>query len=250
MGIIVKCVKTNQIIFFVKGSDSIMRHIVETSDWLAEETENLAREGLRTLVFAKKILTNEQYSEFEEHYHAASCAMQHRKAQMESVKETLEHGMELLGITGVEDKLQPNVQHTLETLRNANIKIWMLTGDKIETAKVIAQSSKLVSYNQETYDLITNSKRDALHKLDIFGGKNNNTAMIIDGKTLDIYLKNYKNQFIEYAVEAPVVICCRCSPTQKAQMVQCVQEYTQKGNILNQQFLFCSIPLPPGVNFL
>lgn len=229
MGIIVKNVKTQNIIFFVKGSDTIMRHIVETSDWLDEETENLAREGLRTLVFAKKYLTYDQYREFDTQYHNASCAMQNRNAQMNSVRERLEQGMELLGITGVEDKLQQNVQHTLETLRNANIKIWMLTGDKIETAKVIAQSSRLVSYNQPTFDLIASTKRDALRKLDVFGGKNKNTAMIIDGSTLDIYLKNYKSQFIEYAVEAPVVICCRCSPTQKAQMVSSVHQYTGKG---------------------
>lgn len=229
MGIIVKNLQTDEIIFFVKGSDSIMKNIVETSEWLDEETENLGREGLRTLVFAKKVLTLQQFQEFESQYHAASCSMQNRKLQMESIRERLEHAMTLLGITGVEDKLQINVQQTLETLRNANIKIWMLTGDKVETAIVIARSSRLVGYNQNIYQLIAKNEREALLKLDKYGNQSiQNTALVLDGPTLTILLNYYKNQFIECAVEAPVVICCRCSPTQKAIMVQLVQEYTQK----------------------
>ena len=64
------------------------------------------------------------------------------------VAETLERDLELLGLTGVEDKLQDDVHGTLELLRSAGIKIWMLTGDKIETATVIAISTKLVARNQ------------------------------------------------------------------------------------------------------
>lgn len=49
---------------------------------------------------------------------------------------------------GVEDKLQDNVRPTLELLRNAGIRIWMLTGDKLETATCIAKSSHIISRNQ------------------------------------------------------------------------------------------------------
>lgn len=71
-----------------------------------------------------------------------------RVARVAQVVESLEREMELLCVTGVEDKLQDNVRPTLELLRNAGIKIWMLTGDKLETATCIAKSSRLVSRTQ------------------------------------------------------------------------------------------------------
>lgn len=71
-----------------------------------------------------------------------------RVARVAQVVESLEREMELLCVTGVEDKLQDNVRATLELLRNAGIKIWMLTGDKLETATCIAKSSRLVSRAQ------------------------------------------------------------------------------------------------------
>lgn len=71
-----------------------------------------------------------------------------RVARVAQVIESLEREMELLCVTGVEDKLQDNVRPTLELLRNAGIKIWMLTGDKLETATCIAKSSRLVSRTQ------------------------------------------------------------------------------------------------------
>ncbi len=66
-----------------------------------------------------------------------------REKKTQEVIEKLETGMELLGVTGVEDKLQVYVQQTLESLRSAGIKVWMLTGDKVETATCIAISAGL-----------------------------------------------------------------------------------------------------------
>ena len=84
-----------------------------------------------------------------------------RKAQEQAIISTiLENELELLGVTGVEDKLQDGVKTTLELLRNAGLKIWMLTGDKIETATCIAISSKLISRNQIIHQI---SKRMYLY---------------------------------------------------------------------------------------
>lgn len=65
MGIIVKDVKTGEITFYLKGADVVMAAIVQYNDWLNEESGNMAREGLRTLVVAKKSLTEDQYNDFE-----------------------------------------------------------------------------------------------------------------------------------------------------------------------------------------
>ena len=69
MGIIVKEEETGEITFYMKGADVVMTTIVKFNDWLEEETGNMAREGLRTLVVGKKTLTEEQYQDFEVNIH-------------------------------------------------------------------------------------------------------------------------------------------------------------------------------------
>jgi phospholipid-translocating ATPase len=149
MGIVVKDEQTGEITFLQKGADVVMAKIVQRNDWLEEETSNMAREGLRTLVMARKRLSAQLYNTFRTKHHEASVKLDGRnEAMVAVVAEYLEHDLELLGLTGVEDKLQDDVKATIELLRNAGIKIWMLTGDKIETARCIAISTKLVARNQ------------------------------------------------------------------------------------------------------
>jgi phospholipid-translocating ATPase len=163
MGIVVRDTQSGEITFLQKGADVVMSEIVQRNDWLEEETANMAREGLRTLVMARKRLSAQLYTEFQAKYHEASVRLDGRNEAMANVvAELLEHDLELLGLTGVEDKLQDDVKSTLELLRNAGVKIWMLTGDKIETARCIAISTKLVARNQYIHEV---AKRTCLHLL-------------------------------------------------------------------------------------
>jgi len=135
--------------FYQKGADTVMSPIVAANDWLDEETANMAREGLRTLVIGRKKLSTEVYEEFSQRYRDASVDLLQRDIQMSQIlKEYLEQDLELLGVSGVEDKLQHDVKPSLELLRNAGIKIWMLTGDKVETARCVAVSARLVTRGQ------------------------------------------------------------------------------------------------------
>lgn len=151
MGIIVKEINTGEITFYLKGADIVMSSIVEPNDWCHRECTNMAKEGLRTLVVAKRILTNEEYETFEQDYTTARLCVTDRGARVQAAVESLECNMELLCLTGVEDCLQDRVPQTLELLRKAGVKIWMLTGDKLETATCIAKSSHLVESNQEIH---------------------------------------------------------------------------------------------------
>lgn len=154
MGIVVRDSQTGEITFLQKGADVVMAKIVQRNDWLEEETANMAREGLRTLVMARKRLSTPMYKEFAARFHEATIKLDGRNEAMAGVvAEFLEHDLELLGLTGVEDKLQDEVKSTLELLRNAGIKIWMLTGDKVETARCIAISTKLVARNQYIHEV-------------------------------------------------------------------------------------------------
>lgn len=228
MGIIVKDVKTGEITFYLKGADVVMAAIVQYNDWLNEESGNMAREGLRTLVVAKKTLTEDQYNDFETRYNAARLSVTDRIIKVSAVIESLEREMELLCLTGVEDRLQDRVRPTLELLRNAGIKIWMLTGDKLETATCIAKSSHLVGRNQSLHVLKSVLTRTDAHlELNQFRRKQD-CALVVSGESLEVCLQYYQDEFMELATASPAVVCCRCSPTQKAQVVSLIQRHTGK----------------------
>lgn len=238
MGIIVRFQRSDtgsasdeegEIVFFQKGADTVMSKIVASNDWLDEETGNMAREGLRTLVIGRKSLSAQQYTAFTSAYSQASLGLANRDAEMAKVvKQHLEHNLELLGVTGVEDKLQPHVKPSLELLRNAGIKIWMLTGDKVETARCVAISSKLVSRGQHIHTIAGLTRKDTA--LDALAPLSNrpNAALLIDGQSLALYLAHHRSTFISTAVKLPAVIACRCSPTQKASVALLIRAYTKK----------------------
>lgn len=228
MGIIVKEELTGEIVLYIKGADTVMATMVEYNDWLEEECINLAQKGLRTLVVARKVLTLEQYTHFEQRYSAAKLSLTERTSRIAAVIESLECDLELLCLTGVEDKLQTNVKQTLELLRNAGMKIWMLTGDKLETATCIAKSSRLVSPNQGLHvmgDIST--RREAHLELNALRRKSD-SALIIKGDALETCLQYYEHELMDLAVQCPAVVVCRCSPTQKAAVVRLIQRHTGK----------------------
>ncbi|TKC49240.1 hypothetical protein EI555_010561 [Monodon monoceros] len=123
MGVIVRDESTAEITFYMKGADVAMSTVVQYNDWLEEECGNMAREGLRTLVVAKRALTDEQYQDFENRYNQAKLSIHDRTLKVAAVVESLEREMELLCLTGVEDQLQTDVRPTLEMLRNAGLKV-------------------------------------------------------------------------------------------------------------------------------
>ncbi|KAG8683682.1 putative aminophospholipid-translocase, partial [Ceratobasidium sp. 395] len=207
MGIVVQSADTHEIMFVQKGADTVMARLVQRSDWLEEETANMAREGLRTLVCARRRLSAVEWSTFETAHKAASVRLEGRaEAMAEVVGNHLERGLELLGLTGVEDKLQEDVRATIELLRNAGIRIWMLTGDKVETATCIAISTKLVARNQYIHQI----------------------AKLIDGESLQLCLEHFENEFVEIATKLSAVVACRCSPTQKADVARLIRRYTRR----------------------
>uniref|UniRef100_A0A8D0LCI7 Phospholipid-transporting ATPase n=1 Tax=Sphenodon punctatus TaxID=8508 RepID=A0A8D0LCI7_SPHPU len=228
MGIIVRDESTGEITFYMKGADVVMAGIVQYNDWLEEECGNMAREGLRVLVVAKKSLMEEQYQDFEARYVQAKLSVHDRSLKVATVIESLEMEMELLCLTGVEDQLQTDVRPTLETLRNAGIKVWMLTGDKLETATCTAKNAHLVTRTQDIhiFRLVTN-RGEAHLELNAFRRKHD-CALVISGDSLEVCLKFYEYEFMELACQCPAVVCCRCTPTQKAQIVHLLQERTGK----------------------
>lgn len=138
--------------------------------------------------------------------------------------------MNFLGVSGVEDKLQVNVQATIESLKGAGIQVWMLTGDRVETGTSIAISAGLKNRQNELYFITEHVDRTEIsQKLIDFRKRATNRILIIDGKTLDSIFDSpeltYK--FYEVAMLAPCLCVCRCSPTQKADVVKLLKKFSK-----------------------
>ncbi|KAM0681587.1 putative aminophospholipid-translocase [Glugoides intestinalis] len=222
MGIILK--KDNEYIFFMKGADTVMKNIIKENDWVEEETDNMAREGFRTLVFAKRILTNTELETFAEAYKVARMSLVDRNEKMLEEQCKLENNLDIIGLTGVEDKLQDKVKQTLESLRNAGIKIWMLTGDKIETATSIAFSSRLLTKNDHYLVISKCETRAEIEKQLLILSTRGYNSLIVDGASLAIIIDHYLDRFIDIAKNLHCLVGCRYSPTQKAIMASALRE--------------------------
>lgn len=150
MSVIVRNAEDGRIILLTKGADNvILDRVGEGQEDLKRDTlsqlETFAKEGLRTLCLAYSIIEPEQYDEWSAKYHEAETSLTDRDAKIEEAAALIENNLMLLGATAIEDRLQDGVPECIELLRHANIKIWVLTGDKLETAISIASSTRLIA---------------------------------------------------------------------------------------------------------
>ncbi len=228
MGIVVQSEASGEITFYTKGADTVISSMCELSEWLDEESGNMAREGLRTLVYAKKPMTESQYEAFAAKMSEAELSMQNRQRRVQDVVNTLETGLKLVGLTGVDDKLQTDVKPTLESIRYAGVKVWMLTGDKLETAVCIAKSSRLIAPNQKVYVMGDVGDRMQAHQEMGSFRQKGHCALVVSGDSVATILKYYEHEFMSILVQSPAVVVCRCTPTQKELMVKLVQNNTRK----------------------
>lgn len=143
----------NTVKVLVKGADSSMFSILAEDNGRNNHLRNLTQshltdyssQGLRTLVVAARDLTDEELSEWQNKYEDASTSLTERSVKLRQTAAFIECNLNLLGATGIEDKLQDGVPEAIESLRQAGIKVWVLTGDKQETAISIGLSSKLLT---------------------------------------------------------------------------------------------------------
>lgn len=114
--------------------------------------------GLRTLVLTKKVLDRAYYDDWAQRYKEACASIQDRDAKMETLQDEIERDLELVAVTAIEDKLQQDVASTIQILKEAGIQIWVLTGDKIETAINVALSCNLL--NEQMAKIIIDGKSE------------------------------------------------------------------------------------------
>ncbi|XP_064556084.1 probable phospholipid-transporting ATPase IM isoform X2 [Drosophila montana] len=140
----------NSVVLYCKGADNVIYDRLHggQEDLKARTQDHLnkfAGEGLRTLVLAERRLTEQYYNEWRLRQQEAALSMDSREQKLNVMYEEVESDMQLLGVTAIEDKLQDGVPKSIANLQSAGIKIWVLTGDKQETAINIGYSCQLLT---------------------------------------------------------------------------------------------------------
>ncbi|KAG4029119.1 hypothetical protein MFRU_017g00560 [Monilinia fructicola] len=199
-----------------------------------QHIDDFAGEGLRTLLFGYRFLEEQDYVAWKKVYLDATTSLVDRQNMIESAGEMIEQDLDLAGATAIEDKLQKGVPETVDKLRRANIKIWMLTGDKRETAINIAHSARIAKNYSEIIILDRTTgeveQRMATTLLDINNGNFAHSVVVVDGQTLSDIDANQTLSllFFDLVVKADSVICCRASPSQKASLVKKIRTKVNK----------------------
>ncbi|OHT06516.1 Phospholipid-transporting ATPase 2 [Tritrichomonas foetus] len=259
MDVVVENVDTKEFFLFSKGSCEVLHRFTQNTNQNHDEKENgdssdnrneneseiiqdneflqsvstFASLGLRVMATSYKKLSENEFHEFYQAYDVAQTQISHRKSQILRAFESIEQGQTILGITGIEDKLQFDVPETISMMREAGIKVWMVTGDMLETAIKVAHSSGLITKSPDIFELtkdIDTPIEEVLHNLnDYFNSidiKRNPVYLVIDGLSpiTDKLLDEHSKLFAEVASQATCVICARTMPKQKAQFVHCIQK--------------------------
>ncbi|KAH7348408.1 P-type ATPase-like protein [Rhexocercosporidium sp. MPI-PUGE-AT-0058] len=240
MSAIFRC-PDGQIRCYCKGADTVILERLGGENPHVELTlqhlEEYASEGLRTLCLAMREIPEHEFQEWWKIFDKAQTTVSGNRAdELDKAAELLEKDFYLLGATAIEDRLQDGVPETIHTLQEAGIKVWVLTGDRQETAINIGMSCKLISEDMTL--LIVNEEnapdtRDNIQKkLDAIRTQGDGTiamdtlALVIDGKSLTYALeKELEKNFLDLAVMCKAVICCRVSPLQKALVVKLVKRH-------------------------
>ncbi|XP_041965886.1 probable phospholipid-transporting ATPase IM isoform X4 [Alosa sapidissima] len=259
MSVIVRNPK-GEIKLYSKGADTIVFERLHPSNeelmyTTSEHLNEFAGEGLRTLALAYKDLEEDAFGEWMKRLLYASTVLENRQELLNQLYEEIEQDMMLLGATAVEDKLQEGVPETIACLSLANIKIWVLTGDKLETAMNIGYSCNMLRDDMDEVFIISGhsslevgcelrrAKEQILGpssaKLSATGKSFSSTSdsvfeetiiaeygLIINGHSLAQALEvDLEQVLLDVACLCKTVICCRVTPLQKAQVVELVKRH-------------------------
>ena len=249
MSVVVKV--DGKYILYCKGADSVMyeRALGQQNDRLLDHLRTFASEGLRTLVLARRQLSRAEYTAWNQAYQRAANSTRDRSKMLERVAEKVEVNLQIIGATAIEDKLQQGVPRCIADLAHAGIKIWVLTGDKEETAinigyacKLLTNQMKLICVNQSDVGAIK-AQLNVLSKFMTTKSSSTQLALVVDGKALRSILINrhevkdkvysdaetesrlrMTSQFLSIARHCKAVVACRVSPAQKAAIVKVVRK--------------------------
>ena len=235
MSVVVKTPQGEHVVYS-KGADMVMVPLCKPGEEAVLQTtvahlEEFSAEGLRALVVARRALTPQEAQDLCQAYEAASQALDGREELLTQVYATVERELECLGATAVEDQLQDNVPQTVQFLLRAGLHVWILTGDKLATAMTIAYSSSILTAKMAVavvdaldHDAVASEVAAAIELQPLEEGK----ALVIGGAALALVMAHNQESFVRLCEVCNVVVCARCAPVQKADVVTLVMKKLNK----------------------
>nr|XP_043625949.1 phospholipid-transporting ATPase 3-like [Erigeron canadensis] len=254
--------RDGRLVLYCKGADSVIyERLRDGNDEIKKITrvhmEQYGEAGLRTLCLAYRDLSPDMYESWNEKFIQAKSSLRDREKKLEEVAEMIEKDLSLIGCTAIEDKLQEGVPACIETLSKAGLKIWVLTGDKLETAINIAYACKLINNDMKQFTI--SSETDEIRHVESRGDQveiaqfiketvktelqkyhkeaqrilssqsGQKLALLIDGKCLMYALDpSLRSMLLNLSLNCSSVVCCRVSPLQKAQVTRLVRKGANK----------------------
>lgn len=258
-----------QVVVYSKGADSIMfgrlandARTKAEQEALGMDLDAFAATGLRTLVMCAKTVPEDEYADWSNRYRDAKTALEDRDTKMEALADEMERGFHIVGASAIEDRLQLGVPETIVKLKDAGIKVWVLTGDKLETALNIGASCGLLADEMAPFFIIDGgSPEEVAKQLESSAagmtarrtgadeGEILKFAIVITGPALTFLLPAEANElddlcpdgtkrwtpvtisaheelelkFVALAKQCGAVLCCRVSPLQKAKIVNVIK---------------------------
>lgn len=269
MSVVVRHPLSHRVVVYTKGADSVIMELLSAASpdgaglakeqmMIREKTQkhldDYAKRGLRTLCIAKKVMSDTEYEEWLRNHFLAETSIDNREELLLESAMRLENKLTLLGATGIEDRLQEGVPEAIEALHTAGIKIWMLTGDKQETAVNIAYACKLLEPDDKLFVLHTQSKdacevlmgtilkelqkknpvsleqaslsEDVPHQPPAPRDSGLRAGLVVTGKALEFALQeSLQRQFLALTARCQAVVCCRATPLQKSEVVKLVRNH-------------------------
>uniref|UniRef100_A0A8C3U3W0 Phospholipid-transporting ATPase n=1 Tax=Catharus ustulatus TaxID=91951 RepID=A0A8C3U3W0_CATUS len=223
---------------YCKGADTVIYQRLHPRSLKREATEEaldvFANETLRTLCLCYRDISQDEFEVWNKKFMEASLATSHREEALDKVYEEIEKNLILLGATAIEDKLQDGVPETISKLSKADIKIWVLTGDKKETAENIGFSCELLTQDtticygediRQNEILLEKKKKKKKLKLKFPRTAEEKKKQTEKRRRAEAYKEQQQQNFVDLASECRAVICCRVTPKQKAMVVEMVKKY-------------------------
>ena len=238
MSVIVRT-EDNKYMVYAKGADSMIELLLNEEE-KHSEILNKTREylklfsvnGLRTLMIAYKEISETYYNKWSEKYLTLKTNVNQTEEEMFKLYDEMENNFKLIGSTAIEDELQNDVDKIINDVMTTGMRIWMLTGDKLDTAKNIAISCKLFKEDMRIMEIKEHSTNDELkseltNKLndEVFEDDSINVGLLIGGEELEKIFSNTEllNLFYELSINCLSVVCSRVSPKQKGQLVNLIK---------------------------
>ena len=249
MSVVLKNVRSGDIVLYTKGADTTVLPLCKdlNTEKVNQELDSFAESGLRTLVFASRKLSQSEFSDwFQIWKHIQTDNDDNKEELLSEHGSQIETNLNLIAITAIEDKLQAEVPETIQSLMDSGIRLWVLTGDKEQTAIEIAKSCNLIQPGTQIFKFFHSSHSETHKELSKvcqdFNISANSSftlldrtksslssplAVVVNGLTLSFIMEDetLKSLFFYLSYLANSCICCRVSPAQKMQVVKLTSSF-------------------------